>query len=301
MMKILNYWNMGNRDYCLSLRRQRYQRNVLIILKMNTIYRVLCIIIIFIIFMIIVAIWLWYRDPYYLVAWWNNRIKNECDQQDSKFLNGIPSYNDAWDCPNKTATDLHQLIHLNHDNILSEVIETINHYGGIPIGDVDWIQHKWLKNENTWHPIWIRFMGEWAGSAERLPTLKKIVSLFPEVSMFHVSVFYPGATLAEQRGPSRAVHRYHYGLKIPDGDIGLKISGFDIKWKEKEGFIWDDTLPHSAWNHTSEPRIVIFADIFRELSPINSIGSKLIYSMLQRTKHVQYVKTRLQQEGIVIN
>jgi beta-hydroxylase len=268
---------------------------------MDTIYRILSIIIIIIIFGIVLVTWLWYRNPYYLITWWNRRLKSECDNQDAFSLNGIPSYHDAWNCPNKTATELHQLININHNEILGEVLETMKHYDGIPMNEIDWVQRKWLKNEDRWRPIWVRFMGEWAGSAEHLPTLKKIVSLFPEISILHVSVFYPGTTLVEHRGPSRAVHRYHYGLKIPEGDVGLKISGYDVKWKEKEGFIWDDTLPHSAWNHTSEPRIVIFADIFRELSPINSIGSKLIYSMLQRTKHVQHIKTRLQQEGIIID
>jgi hypothetical protein len=265
------------------------------------IYRIIAIIIAFIIFFIILAVWLWYRDPYYLVTWWNRRIKAECDKQYSLPLNGITSYHYSCDCSNKTATELHRLININHEQILADVLETMKNYTGFPMSEIDWVQRKWLNNEDRWRPIWVRFMGEWAGSAERLPTLKHIVSLFPEVIILHVSIFYPGTTLIEHRGPSRAVHRYHYGLKIPEGDVGLKIAGFDVKWKEKEGFIWDDTLPHSAWNHTSEPRIVIFADIFRDLSSINATGSKLIYSLLQRTKHITHVKTRLQQEGVVID
>ena len=265
--------------------------------------RILTIIIAFMIFTIVIVAWLWYRDPYYLVTWWNRRIKAECDQQDAISLNGIPSYQDAWQCCSKTATELHRLIQLNHDDILAEVEETIKHYDGVPAGagacssfaeslipetvnDIDWVQNKWMKNEDRWQPIWVRFMGDWAGSADKLPTLKRIVSLFPDVTVLHVSIFSPGTTLVQHKSPSRAVHRYHYGLKIPYGDVGLKIGGYDVKWKEKEGFIWDDTLAHSAWNHTSEPRIVIFADIFRDLSTVNSVGSKVIYSLLQRTKHV---------------
>lgn len=265
------------------------------------IYRILIIIIMIIIIGIVIVAWLWYRNPYYLVTWWNRQIKDECDKQDSHPLNGIPSYQNAWESSNKTVTELHRLIQINHDKILDEVTETMKHYNGVPMNDIDWVQRQWLKNEDRWRPIWVRFMGEWAGSAERLPVLKEIVSLFPEITILHVSIFYPGTTLVEHRGPSRAVHRYHYGLKIPDGDVGLKISGYNVKWKEREGFTWDDTLPHSAWNHTSEPRIVIFADIFRDLSSINAAGSQLIYSLLQRTKHVSHVKTRLQQEGVVID
>ncbi|CAH6420449.1 Aspartyl/Asparaginyl beta-hydroxylase [uncultured virus] len=268
---------------------------------MDVVYRVVTIIIAFMIFSMVLIVWLWYRNPYYLVTWWNRRIKNECDSQDAFPLNGIPSYHDAWTCSNRTAVELHRLINVNHNDILAEVSETMKHYDGVPMNEIDWVQRKWLKNENRWRPIWVRFMNEWAGSADRLPTLKRIVSLFPDVSTLHVSIFYPGTTLIEHRGPSRAVQRYHYGLKIPEGDVGLKIAGYDVKWKEHEGFVWDDTIPHSAWNHTDQPRIVIFADIFRELSPINSVGSRVIHSLLQRTKHVTQIKARLQHEGVVID
>lgn len=268
---------------------------------MNIPYRVLLVALIFLLISLVVFVWLWYRNPYYLIDWWNRRIKSECDAQDANPVNGIPSYHDAWDCPNKTARELHAAIHLNHDDILAEVEEVMETYNGLPMAELDEVQKSWLKNETRWRPIWVRFMGSWAGTADKLPTLKKIVSAFPDVSLLHVSIFYPGATLIEHRGPARIVHRYHYGLKIPYGDVGLKLAGYDIKWKEREGFIWDDTLPHSAWNHTQEPRIVIFADVFRELSTFNALGSNMIYSMIQRTKHVKDIKNKLSQEGIVID
>ena len=267
---------------------------------MDTVYRIFIILIIVIIFAMGLMIWLWYHSPYSLIAWWNQRIKSECDAQDCASLNGIPSYQDAWESSNKTVTELHRLIHINHDQILAEVLETMKHYGGIPMAELDAAQ-KWLKTEERWKPIWVRFMGEWAGSAERLPTLKQIALLFPEVTIMHVSIFYPGTTLVEHRGPSRAVHRYHYGLQIPKGDVGLKIAGYNVQWKEREGFTWDDTLSHSAWNHTDEPRIVIFADVRRELSLVNSLGSNLMYSLIQRTQHVEQIKTKLAREGIVID
>ena len=254
---------------------------------MDVIFRILSVIIAFIIFVMVIIVWLWYRDPYYLITWWNRKIKTECDKQDERSLNGIPSYHDAWDCPNKTATELHQLIQLNHDDILFEVHEIIKDYddnSSTELLPTDNSEFKWFKNEDKWNPIWVKFVGEWTKTSDQLPALKRIAALFPDIITLHVSIFNPGNTLIHHRSPSRAVYRYHYGLKIPYGDVGLKIAGYDVKWKEREGFIWDDTLSHSAWNHTSEPRIVIFADILRDLSPINAFGSKIIYSLLQRNK-----------------
>lgn len=234
---------------------------------MENIYRFLSIIIMIISMIIIILMWLWYRKyPHrgYFINWWNRRIKYECDMQDAYSLNGIPSYYNAWNSPNTKATELHRLIRLNHDEILTEVMEL-------------------LKNHNS-DDIWVRIMNKWVSTADKLPTLKRITSLFPEISGLHVSIFNPGTTLLEHRGVSRTVQRYHYGLKIPAGDVGLKIDGYNVKWVEKEGFVWDDTLLHSAWNHTDEARIVIFADIFRDLSVGNKMGSYFMHSLFFESK-----------------
>ena len=236
-------------------------------------------------FVIAVVTWLCHNNPNHIISLWNYCIKGECDKQDLYTINGIPSYQNAWECSNKIAKEFHQLIHINHNQILSEVSDAMKYYNK-------------TSDEDNWNPIWIRFMGEWNGSSERLPMLKQIALLFPEVSNLYVSIFYPGTTLIEQKNTSRIFHRYHYGLKIPTDDVGLKIDGYNVKWKEREGYIWDDTLSHSAWNHTSEPRIVIFADIFRDLSVVNTIGSKFVYSLLKRN---MYVKNHIQQETIMIN
>lgn len=257
------------------------------------IYRILTIIIVVIFFVITVTVWLWYHDPHYLINWWNHKIKLECDEQDAHPLNGIPSYHDAWDSPNKTATELHGLIHISHDNILNEVTELLRN-----CTDQTSISDNCFKSDGKWHPIWVRFMGKWTEPANNLPFLRKIVDMFPEVSNLYISVFYPGNTIIDNVGISRIFHRYNYGLSVPNNDIGLKISGYDVKWKEKEGFIWDDTLTHSVWNHTVESRIIICADIFRDLSGLNSLGSNMIYSVLQHTDNVANIKSHLKYQRI---
>jgi len=246
-----------------------------------------------------VVLWLWYKNPEGLISWWNYRIANDCERRDLIRLEMDPpeenqidvqSYQSARVCSNPVAMKLNTLINLNHDNILIEVIEALK-LNSIQKHTITY--PKWLKQEDCWNPLWIKYMGEWAASSEHLPTLKRIASFFPDITVMHVSIFHPGSTIIEHSSPSRAVHRYHYGLKIPKNDVGLKIGGKDIQWIEKEGFIWDDTIPHSVWNHTSEPRIVIFADILRPLSLINSLGTRFIYALTKRTKYVTDIKTQL--------
>ncbi len=213
------------------------------------------------------------KNSNYIISLCNQFIKSECDQQDMISLNGIPSYHNVWDSSNKSAIELHRMIYINHDEILAEVTELLeSNYDKLSEG---------LNNEDGWNPIWIKFLNTYSTISQKLPKLKSISELFPEVITFYISIFHPGNILVERKGTLRIAHRYHYGLKIPENDVGLKISGFNVKWEEKEGFVWDDTLSHSAWNHGIKPRIVIFAHVLRDLSFINKLGSNVIYSLLQ--------------------
>lgn len=236
---------------------------------MDLIYRLLCILISVLILVIIVFIWILYHDPNYTVTWWNRSIKSECDNQDKFSLNGIPSYYDAWDCPNKSVKEFHQLITIYHQDILDEVVDLIK--------SLD--DHTYtIKN------IYIRFNNQWTEIANKVPNFKRLISLFSDIPTVMIGIFNPGTTLIQSKGKSRSVYKYYYGLKILEGDIGSNISGFNIKWNNKEGFICDETSVYSDWNHTLETNIVIMADIFRELSYINSLGSKIIYSLIQTSK-----------------
>jgi len=234
-------------------------------------------------------------NPYSISQWWNRQIKKECDFQDAT-PEGPSGLFDAWDAPNRTIKDLHYQIVSNHDIIKTEIMTALENYEGIPMNEFDPVQQKWLKNENRWKPLWIKFMGKFAESSNLIPTLKKITSMFDDITILHVSVFGPGTVLPRHFGVSRAVHRYHYGISIPVGDVGLEIDGHIIKWKEGEGIVWDDTLPHSAWNRTDSVRIIIFADIYRDLSTMKRFGSKLIYKIAESSNHVKTIQNKLDNE-----
>lgn len=226
---------------------------------MDVMVRVLSVVIGLAIIGVWIAIWIYYLDGERLVRWMNGRIKGECDEQDKKNVNGIPSYQTALECSNKVAMEFNQLITLNYEEIINEV-----------------------EGINSKEDIRIRYLGKWCEGAEKVPTLKKVANLFPDVINLYISFFNPGNTIIEKKEEYRGLQKYHFGLKIPKGDLGLRIGGYDVKWKEKEGFVWDETLEYSEWNHTSETRVGIYASIFRDLSSINSLGSKLIYNMIYK-------------------
>ena len=56
--------------------------------------------------------------------------------------------------------------------------------------------------------------------------------------------------------------RYHLGLKVPKGDLGLRVIEEDkiYRWEEGKSFIFDDRKEHEAWNYSDEERIVLIID-----------------------------------------
>ena len=120
-------------------------------------------------------------------------------------------------------------------------------YTGYPMVHMDKKQEFLTSGKTLWSPIWVKFIETWAGTADSLPILKKIVSKVDDILLLRVSV------LPLHNGISMGVWRYNYGLSITDVDVGINI---DNKWKNRQGFIWDDTVPHSSWNLTNETRFL---------------------------------------------
>jgi len=229
---------------------------------------------VFIFVIILLLLFFWYRQSF-------NNIP---------FHNGIPSYYSvntlSNTLSNTSAFQLHQLLQLHHSDILTEVTSILD--TGISS------EESILTDEKKWNPIWIKYMGESSGISNKFPFLQNISNLFPDIANIYVSILYPGTTVVENSSNSNNIFdKYHYGLQIADNDIGLKIDGFDVKWQNKESFLWDSSIPHAAWNHTNLPRIVIFADIIR-----NTTMAQIKYKLLQYQKctpqikdHLKYINT----------
>jgi hypothetical protein len=60
--------------------------------------------------------------------------------------------------------------------------------------------------------------------------------------------------------------RIHIPLIIPEGEIGLEVSGHNIKWTDL--FAFDNGEQHSAYNRTKKRRLIYIIDITREFLSI---------------------------------
>jgi len=279
------------------------------------------IIIIAIVLIIVILTWLmivYISNPlfaYSLIGWWGKKLDSVKNKQNAECYNDlsstrystngfgtIPSLMKAEYCPLKSARKLEGLIRKKHDKILKEVNNLLHNYEGVAMTDIDEVQGQWLQGSKNWRTLWVKFLDTWAGTAKYLPTLRNIVEeMGDDITLLHVSILHPGMELSLHKGIHAGVWRYHYGLVIPEGDTALAIDGKIFKWREGEGVIWDDTLLHEAWNHTDKLRIVIFADLPRDLHLVAGYFNKVITRAVQSNKNVKKIAAMLAEQGIKID
>lgn len=247
-----------------------------------------------------------YYIVYGLINLWNiilTPLRNSQNQKDSWNFEKAPGFQFAQNSENKSIRKLHSLILSNHNKILEEVTILLKTgYNGLPMNQMDPIQGNTFKNEDGWRPIWIKFLDQYSGISDQLPTLKNIVTqMGSEVILLHISMFLPNTVLTPHYGITKAHLRYHYGLQIPVGDVGIKIEKSFYRWKNGEGVQFDDTYLHCAWNKTTEPRLVIFADIPRAMNPIFRTINKLILYVIQYSTHIKSIQQKLREQKICVD
>jgi hypothetical protein len=182
-----------------------------------------------------------YADPYGLSTWWNTYIEHIRNEQNRLVRPGrglrAPSLCYAELAPSTTVRRLHALVSAHHSQIVREV-RTVqaSGYRGPRMGDLDSVQSRGVGT-GDWRPIWVKCMGSWAGTADQLPTLRRIVEqMGDDVPLLHVSVMGPGTRLPLHCGISMGVWRYHYALRIPRGDTGMTLGGVRWRWRRRRGY-----------------------------------------------------------------
>ena len=79
------------------------------------------------------------------------------------------------------------------------------------------------------------------------------------------SVLGPGASLPVHTGVNAGALNLLVGVDCPPGS-GHEIEGRLVSLDGGAVAIFDDTLPHSAWNRSDRPRVAIIGDVLRPLS-----------------------------------
>jgi aspartate beta-hydroxylase len=103
------------------------------------------------------------------------------------------------------------------------------------------------------------------GNAEQCPETMSLLSTVPApvqagrspVAMF--SLLKPKTRIPPHTGASNVRLVTHLPLIIPP-DCGIRVGNTTRAWRIGEGFAFDDTIEHEAWNESAELRVVLIFD-----------------------------------------
>lgn len=91
-----------------------------------------------------------------------------------------------------------------------------------------------------------------------LSDLQSIVS--SPVVMAGFSRMSPGTEIHPHVDDVSIEKRIHLGVKIPEGDCALEVDGHRTLWTQGQAFVFDPRKIHSAYNRTSQERVVFLLD-----------------------------------------
>jgi aspartate beta-hydroxylase len=144
------------------------------------------------------------------------------------------------------------------------------HYGEhMPLDQWRELNHspRWTSYEfyHQGKPIADRFQRapHTAGAVQALP--QAIVPLRSPVAMY--SALQPHTRIPPHTGVANFRLVVHLPLVIPPS-CGFRVGSETREWRVGEGWVFDDTIEHEAWNESGEPRYILICDIWNpRLSP----------------------------------
>lgn len=152
--------------------------------------------------------------------------------------------------------------------------------GGGQLPLIDEVLGEHQGNEGPWRAGVLISDGRPSALArEAFPTTLAALSVVPGLKAALWSVLDPGTELVEHRGPNAGVLRYHLGIDCPDG-AALVVDGTVVPYVDDAGTLFDDTVPHAAWNRSDRRRITLFCEVERPLPGRAAILNRLVQRLI---------------------
>ena len=195
---------------------------------------------------------------------------------------------------NEKKLNIHKKFILNHNKIFYEITNAYNKYKLLNPGIFD-VNFK--QNDNNYGYFFIKYSG-YNITNNVFPTIENIIREKEidneEIETCFISIINGKKNIPEHRGPYKGVLRYHYTVLSDNSKKNfLQVLNKKLYWKEKTGFLFDDTYYHKAKKETDGLRIVIICDIKRKLPFILSKFNNLCLEVLKKSRYVNYVKKKL--------
>jgi beta-hydroxylase len=122
-----------------------------------------------------------------------------------------------------------------------------------------------INTDDQWKTYFLHYYGYRLAKAEReCPATVAALHKVPGLQFAMLSILAPGKHIPAHNGPYAGVLRYHLGVDVPEGCV-LRIDEERRSWQNGKSLVFDDSFEHEVWNHSEQPRCVLFVDFERPL------------------------------------
>jgi len=104
------------------------------------------------------------------------------------------------------------------------------------------------------------------GLPRAFPRITAALRAIPYVNYGAFARLHPRSRLAAHTHQNPSCVTYHLGLQIPaGGTCGLHVGDDQHIWQQPgEAILFDDNLPHGAWNDSDDERVILHLSIRRD-------------------------------------
>ena len=158
-----------------------------------------------------------------------------------------------------------------------EIDYVIKHYPDIRAEVDDYVSRRFdieyvnpgapqMTYPDSWKNIYFKnYLMKYELGRKYFPKTYALLESNPAITLAGITTLAPHSRLKAHCGETNSIIRCHLGLKIPGGlpELGLKVKGQSVTWKEGGVFAFNDAYQHEAWNDTDEYRYVLVFDFIR--------------------------------------
>ncbi len=103
-------------------------------------------------------------------------------------------------------------------------------------------------------------------NCRRLPELTAILEESGDArtsaGLIYLSRLRPHTQVSAHRGGTNSRLRLHLGIRIPEGDCGMRVDNKTLSWEAGKTIVFDDFYEHEVWNNTDQERLILLVDIW---------------------------------------
>ena len=126
--------------------------------------------------------------------------------------------------------------------------------------------HRRLSRGPGWRMAVLQIYGQRTkANLGSCPQTDALLAAVPDLTSAMISVMEPGKAIPWHPGIMKGVVRVHLPLQVPDGDAAIQVGRKVHRWVPGQVVLFDDTVPHRAWNRAGAPRVVLLLDLVRPM------------------------------------